>query len=680
MPNRLSSLIVVGLFILISTQACKRVGEEAFKAKESYGNWQLNDSSIGWIPTYVIDDEGNHNKILEKRIKENIENPRFDDLMRQNLFNTNLFDVPAEKKPWSAGFFPSWFDGVAGRWSNGKISELFGYSIKSEEDIIKILMRATYGLDRSINKLYGLSPMEKYDLVMGDYTFGATRRELDMRGHNRIVMAFWVGYCNGVSTAAIKLKEPFRRVDVINPDGYRVSFHPYDIKGLLGVAYYKVEYETYSRLGSRCKNDIGLTKGRDVTGSSEQTDAPPEYIRVAEKNCRGVNAATFVLALVNRLGIAKESFNIDKMQDKAVSNHPIGDARVDIMRAPYAFDFKSYGDFSSPEVQKLVDVKVSVWLSSTALWDNKAVNQPVEGQAGIYQKVGFIPEPEDNPHVYYATLELDRWGRIVGGEWGIKDSMGKYKYPNDSPDFAWFGNKPLLVDERRLKDTLGLKSDELEEVIKYNERIRCDPKRGDVCTSVLANGKVKWPVVKAIYDRSVLTVEESREVPVLDLREESIVPQKGEKIAWQWKDADTDFLAHLQISNLKVKEDYVHLAGIISGKGYNRSKSGLNLAWRPDIVRMYGYTRSDPIDERYLSSYAKFLTPLDDYEIWKWNQHPVKNNYLFRVDSNKYQSSYKQLVLFFYRWQRKPGYPDQFLEENGRPVSTLIGMFTVPIR
>ncbi len=683
MRNRAIAIKLLGIlaFVLLITGCIRKTTAEKSKGVESAGLWREGDNSIGWIPTHVYNDRGFSVSNLEAQIKENLNNPNFNSLKQQNLFNRNLFQVAEIDKPWSAGFFPSWFDGVAGRWSKGFLSELFGYSVKSEKDIIKVLLLATVGAEKQYDKLFELSPMEKYDLVLGDYKFGATRRELGMRGHTRLYMAFWVGYCNGVSAAAIQEREPFRRVDVIGADGYRIPFHPYDIKGLLGVVYYKVDYESYSRLGQRCKDRIYDPYHKDSTGSNDdEMPTEPEFKRYDRAECRGVNPATFVLALQNRLGIAKESFVIDKMQDLKVSNHPIGDARVDILKGPYNLNLSTYGDVAAPGVTKLVDVKISVWLGSTALSDSKAVNEEIDESRGLYRRIGFVPEEEDNPRIYYATLELDRWHRIVGGEWGIRDDRGGYAHSNQSPDFAWFGVKPLLVDAKRMTDTLGLKGEALKEVLKKNEMIRCKPEEGDVCDSSMANPLVKWPLVKAIYEKSTLSIEESPNVPVIDLVKEGLIAPKFKEKPWQWVDSTTSFHAKLRLSDLTVNENSLHLSGYIAGRGESRD-GGVRLPWRPDVVRVYAFDRDGDFDINNMGAYRQYFHHLDDYEMWRVNINPSQGRYHFRIVSDEIKRNNKQVVLFFYRWQRKDGERDKFVEDHrGKKKSSLVGMYRFPLR
>lgn len=507
---------VIGLSIL--TSGCLEESEKS-SVQESYGQWLKEDNSIGWIPNWVVDQFGRRDKIKEQKIAKNIKEASFYSMRNQGFFNTKLLKAPVDKMPWSSGFFASWFGGVAGRWNRSKFKELFGYNLSSRTAVLSALKSATQGNRGQEAWLFKMSPMEKYDIAVADYGFSATKRELALRGHNETFMPLWNGYCNGVSIAATILAEPFRKVTIINNDGYQISLHPYDVKGLLSLAFYGMDYQHYAKLGERCKKEVkNPDPFFDITGGGEDNDGEFNYERDSDKSCRGVNPATLVLALQNRLGIAKRSFVVDKKQGNAVSNHPIGEAQINILQGPYSLSQAKYYKFEAPGTTQLVEVEIQLWLGSTALSDSKAVNKLVDSQRGLYRKIGFVPEREDNPHTYYATLELDQNGKMIGGEWGIKDKWGEFTMSNESPDFAWFGLKPLLINKNKFKDTLGLKGENLEAVLKHNRLNSCRANSVEKCDRIAANPFVKWSLIKAIYEKSIASSAVSPHTPVLDLR------------------------------------------------------------------------------------------------------------------------------------------------------------------
>jgi hypothetical protein len=94
-----------------------------------------------------------------------------------------------------------------------------------------------------------LSPIEKYDLWVGNYSFSATKHELVNRGPWRDPLPEeWEGFCNGARCAGLLTPEPKFAVKVQNPEGIEVLFSPADIKALLSASYFYTE--KYAQLGS----------------------------------------------------------------------------------------------------------------------------------------------------------------------------------------------------------------------------------------------------------------------------------------------------------------------------------------------------------------------------------------------------------------------------------------------
>jgi inner membrane protein len=313
----------------------------------------------------------------------------FNKLSQLSLFDNKL--TPS-KLPWSSSFFPRWYGGIAGRWRDGTahlvLRSVWGFGTLSESKTKALLLTSQKGLKFNKNFLWELSPTEKYDLAIGDYSYKATRA-FAIDGHNSPhFLAFWRGYCNGIAAASIQLEEPFRSVKVLNPDGHEILFHPTDIKGLLAAAYFFPE--NYKIVGKDCKKEGCL-----------------------------LNPATLTLALLNKLGIDQQSFLIEIHPGRRTQLFPISSARIRVTQAPYDppadMLVVNSDDFS------LVDIEIELELASTLL-DYKSMDLPTE-DASTYQKVGVVPVGKSYP----GTLILDSRGNIVGGFW-----RGRM----DFPDFA----------------------------------------------------------------------------------------------------------------------------------------------------------------------------------------------------------------------------------------------------
>ena len=562
----------------------------------------------------------------------------------------------------------------------------------SRSAVLAELMRVTLNFEDSTNQIWGLSPVEKYDLAVADYTFKATKLEMKFHGNLGLGMPSWQGYCQGVSAVSIKYKEPFREVHVINRDGYPILFHPYDVKALLAAAYFSFGRgeKDFVMFGTRCNIDIKEVKARgDGTGTGASGDimmgGDPDHFRVQSKRCRDMNPATFVLLLQNRLRIAQESFIIDQKQDKKVSNHPIGQARVDILNGPYKINLLKYGYVAAPGTVKLVDVQIKVWLGSTTLNDDQAVNRLI-GRGGVYSKIGYVPEEDANPLTYFATLELDKWSRIRGGEWGIRDAYGKLVRPTKAPDFAWLANKPDLVDKRRMKKVMGnLTTNALEEALRHNSEVECDSSRGDRCDYVRDNPNLRWSIIRAIYRKSVLSPKRYPKVPVLDLRKAGLVAVKKSHV-WRYDDSTSRIRSYLHVSGFSTDSltagvnQRGQLIGYVWGTYKEKRRRRLRRPWKADYVRMFGWNSKKKLKVSNLGRYKNYLsqTYLGDYDIHGSRKYTKSNKYHFRFLSKPAMTQFSYVYLFFYRYKRKPG-EDTFVYKNGRIVTETIGIFRLRV-
>ncbi|MBF0297794.1 MAG: hypothetical protein HQK51_03690 [Oligoflexia bacterium] len=464
----LTSILILTFHILISfTNTAKA---------ESFGD-DKDNNNIRWIPTAGLPD----NKLISN----------FGTLKKMGIFSNEL-RIKNNELPWSSSYFPAWYGGVAGRWQDSEFVNIMRTLFTRDTNPPHILLKNFFNLfddKRSARKFMDdASASEKYDLAVGDYRLTATKIESAFRGYHSGsgatgVPLTWAGYCNGVSAAGLLHAEPFRQVEVISSDGVALTFYPNDVKALLSMAYFNVD--GYARIGNRCdKSAVDLGVGR-----------------IEEKECRDLNAASFVLALANRLGIAGTSFVIDKKRFSSVSNHPIGSASVAVVRGPYLLTSTNYKYFAAG-TKYLVDVKMAVNIGSTSMSYHKANIPDEERGPGYFKKVGY----KGKVLKYTATLELDKDQNIIGGEWTGSRS--------DAPDFIWFGERPSLTTTEKIKDIYYIdEKDALKEKVNSFSNIYCN--MGERCDSIRVNPGFQWSLVEAIYKKSVST---ERDIPVLDLR------------------------------------------------------------------------------------------------------------------------------------------------------------------
>lgn len=313
---------------------------------------------------------------------------RFDELRARGVFDV---DLDPRSVPWSSSFFPTWYGGVTGRWSDGAPRlvwrTLVGTDAPSEAD-------TKQWLATNDPRLFTLSPTEKVDLALGHYDFPATKRLLATHHNARPRPRYWSGRCNGVGAASIVVPEPFRVVDVIAKDGAHVRFHPQDVKALLALAY--DEIETRYPIGEVC-NDVGFDVGATCS----------------------MNPAVLVIALANRLGIAKDTFLVDALPTAAKQYYAVASGKITVRGAPRPLGSEAVDPALAPKIASVVEVGIELTLSSTTLAYAKA---DVREDDGHYAKVGVVPV-----HMSYrALLALDAASELVGGRW-----LGD---PADGPD------------------------------------------------------------------------------------------------------------------------------------------------------------------------------------------------------------------------------------------------------
>ena len=374
------------LLALAATAGCRDSKTEYFDSSKIYlfGRPNTFDSPYR-MPTADLPDK----RVIDSYVE----------LTQRGLLNHRLH-VRAEHLPWGSGFFPTWFGGVAGRWQDSRLKlvwrSLWGIKAMSPFDAETLLTQAQKGERQAQQDAFRLSPTEKYDYAMGDYTGQTTREEALLRGHNApgmlMAVPFWTGYCNGVAVAATRYAEPFREVDVVNPDGYHVRFHPNDIKGLLSLGHSHTSLAHW-QIGSRC--DLYTTSTLE---------------------CNDINPASLVLALANRIGMAHEPFIVDQNPLAPVINSSVRSAEITVVRPPYPAP-------PGTIAVALIDVKIDIEVASTLLSTNTANVR--EAGEGVFKHV----QNSSSPLTYEATIALDQANRMIGGRWTGRKMSG--------PDFIW---------------------------------------------------------------------------------------------------------------------------------------------------------------------------------------------------------------------------------------------------
>lgn len=318
---------------------------------------------------------------------------------------------------WSSTFFPSWLGSYGGRWKDGAPRlvwrTLVGFSAPSASQAHGWLDAAARGDASAERTLFRLAPAEKLDIALGHFDFPAENQALSYTHNMRPRPRYWNGVCGGVASASIAHPEPFRVVDVVGKSGDRVRFHPQDVKALLAVSY-ALPKETHA-IGELC-DTIGFDAGAECS----------------------MNPGVLVVALLNRLGVAKKAFLIDALPTVAQQYYGVAGADVRLTSERRPVRGERIAPSLAPRVRALVDVSIDLTLSSTVLPYARA--DVVESPDGThYARVGVVPVPMH----YTATLALGEGDEIIGGVW-----TGD---PPDGPDDVYLAGEPALLPNGNLE-------------------------------------------------------------------------------------------------------------------------------------------------------------------------------------------------------------------------------------
>lgn len=273
------------------------------------------------------------------------------------------------KKYWSNDYWPFYKGNINFRW-NAPVP--IGFNLDSPD-----LERA---LRMSEQELAQLAPSEKFDLLSGNYSYPLLNEVKKRASPNR---KEWEGICHGWASAALNHNEPEPKI-MTNKDGLKIPFGSSDIKAILSY-YYASHYNPVSthQMGERCK-------GVDP--------------------CRNdMNAGAFHIVLTNKVGLEQKSYITDIDRGKEVWNHVVLNYKTFIIDATLPPSYTS-----AKGTVKVIRVKSVVRYVMNLLKNSWL---PVNGTN--------LQSFQD--YLYEYELDIDKSGKIIGGDW----------ISNDRPDFLW---------------------------------------------------------------------------------------------------------------------------------------------------------------------------------------------------------------------------------------------------
>lgn len=354
--------------------------------------------------------------------------------------------LPVDSIPYSDTYWPQNRGGIAYRWNSTQPYLLTGERFDDRNvlhrdgqrryvtgwtnphlivdasvlNYRKYTLTELRGMTRA--QLSELSPAEKFDIIRGRCTgcrnngwfrgdYPLTREVL---ANSNTHHAYWAGSCHGWAPASVHHAEP-QPVDVSSPDGLVIPFGSGDVKGLLNYFYgYRNRRSSY--LGGICRTDLERNPG--AAQNSE---------------CVDVNAGAFHIVLANTLGVRRQGLLADTERGMEVWNYPIYEYQSHLDRTP------------SPEAQQL--------LANSHRARGAVRSQYVETDISFsddnedygpdwWPVVGTACFKKDSAHYKY-WLDLDAYGRIVGGTWVTTErpdnlwSKNRYEFTGDFAELAF---------------------------------------------------------------------------------------------------------------------------------------------------------------------------------------------------------------------------------------------------
>jgi len=332
----------------------------------------------------------------------------------QQIDAANLKKGKIEGTPWSYHAWPAFKAGVAYRYLDPHFLSSDAWS-----DLIRAYETTPPRRLISQQQVELLSPMEKYEYLIGNMNFSLTDRQWS-NGQSYLEtfgeIPTWIGICHGTAPASLNIPRPQHAIKLKSFDRQNdIVFYPSDIKALASYAW-ATSGGPSAVLGTRCENVM-------------QSGSRPT------QNCRDTNPGAFHLAIVNLMGLQGEAFVMDSFAGKEVWNRAVISYRYHYFRpgtrnqtehlqqalvTRQNFRSDPYAKYRSPRTTHMLGVTMELtYLIGTAPSD-VLTDDPTN-------------DVTDTTTLSY-DLELDQDGTIIGGEW----------HNLFHPDFLWAVAKDYL--------------------------------------------------------------------------------------------------------------------------------------------------------------------------------------------------------------------------------------------
>jgi hypothetical protein len=337
----------------------------------------------------------------------------WDNRNRPEIFDLNdqkkFADLPLSGQtptPWSDTYWPSNRAGIAHRWNGSWPENQFTFPLLTKDEVVQ----------KGLKELASLSPAEKYDLYLGDFSYPLVNYERKRTSPDR---AGWEGMCHGWAPASIGFDEP-KPVVLESKEGLKIPFGSSDIKALLSLLQGNFYTGRTIFLGGRCNKSL---------------DSEPD--RAGDSECKDVNAGTFHLVLTNQIGINKKAFVMDVTRDFEVWNQPVFKYESKVVREQSPTEGAATGTVK----EIVVETDVSYGSETMPSWEHLG-----HSDSNYWSQV-----------TYQYSLELNQDGEIIGGEW-LQDRRPDFLWAQDRADFSGYFSALKTIYEASVAAEPGLEN------------------------------------------------------------------------------------------------------------------------------------------------------------------------------------------------------------------------------
>ncbi len=331
------------------------------------------------------------------------DNPALFTTQLDYTFDTLPLQGEAANVPWAGSYWPTYQDNINYQWAGSQSSSpAKKYELAFGGTNVEDKVSANHGID-GMRSQKVCKETSECNSAKSETCAKRTGKE-----EGRCIPTWW-GICHAWTPAAILLPEP--KLPVVRNG---VTFEVADLKALGSLVFNSTRTKFVSLRCNKDSSTIRLDEyGRPIEGDRE---------------CRDTNAGTYHVLLANYLGKMRQAFAEDRIDDLEVWNQPLRGYKVTESR-----------EVSGDEANRLVGVTSSPDAGTVAYKFNSSAVRFVS----VRLEVRYITEASASSGYvgnnidwytrtdrYQYVLELDRQGKIIGGEW-----VGSSK--SNHPDFLW---------------------------------------------------------------------------------------------------------------------------------------------------------------------------------------------------------------------------------------------------